>query len=118
MNVLNRAIHLNTNTSIVANGRALVAFPNEIPMQGKLNVSFFNQPNDRANYMIVGTDYNTFAVVWSCEDFNNATSDGLFNLQNSFNFISINNITLTYRSLLVAIKNLQSNHQHHNPSND
>lgn len=82
VNVLNRAIHLETNTSIMANGRALVAFPNEIPMQGKLNVSFFNQPNDRANYMIVGTDYNTFAVVWSCEDFSNATSDGSFNFQN------------------------------------
>uniref|UniRef100_A0A182ITN6 Apolipoprotein D n=1 Tax=Anopheles atroparvus TaxID=41427 RepID=A0A182ITN6_ANOAO len=49
-------------------GRAVVAFPDEVPLEAKLNVTFGPNPENgiSANYWVLGTDYDNFAVVWGC----------------------------------------------------
>lgn len=61
-------------TSIV--GWASLSFPDEEPLQGKLNVSFFGQPNNRVNYQVIDTDYITYSLVWSCYNVDEDTKDG------------------------------------------
>ncbi|XP_055602188.1 apolipoprotein D-like [Uranotaenia lowii] len=47
-------------------GRAVVAFPDEVPLQAKLNVTFDAAAEVSANYWVLDTDYDNFAVVWGC----------------------------------------------------
>ncbi|XP_058130492.1 apolipoprotein D-like [Anopheles ziemanni] len=55
-------------------GNAVIAFPDESPLEAKLNVTFgtiaFVAPDPdidiSANYWVLGTDYDSFAVVWGC----------------------------------------------------
>ncbi|EGK96848.1 AGAP013318-PA [Anopheles gambiae str. PEST] len=48
-------------------GRAVVAFPDESPLEAKLNVTFDATATDiSANYWVLGTDYDSYAVVWGC----------------------------------------------------
>lgn len=56
-----------------AHGRAYVAFPDETPIEGKLNVTFapVPVPASKANYWILDTDYSNYAVIWGCEQFGN-----------------------------------------------
>lgn len=78
--VLNSLTYLQDNSSQNVNyslqGIAVVSFPKVIPIEGKLNVSFFNQPADRSNYWILDTDYVNYSIVWSCEEFTNGTAQG------------------------------------------
>lgn len=57
-------------------GWATPSFPDEEPLQAKLNVSFFGQPNNRVNYQVVDTDYVTYSLVWSCNDVDENVKDG------------------------------------------
>uniref|UniRef100_A0A182IWD1 Lipocln_cytosolic_FA-bd_dom domain-containing protein n=1 Tax=Anopheles atroparvus TaxID=41427 RepID=A0A182IWD1_ANOAO len=36
-------------------------------LEAKLNVSFYGAPNDESNYWVLDTDYENYALVWSCE---------------------------------------------------
>ncbi|EGK96847.1 AGAP013451-PA [Anopheles gambiae str. PEST] len=65
--VSNSAYNLFNGSSINALGRAVLSFPDEEVVQGKLNVSFFGAPNDLSNYWVLDTDYETFSVVWNCQ---------------------------------------------------
>ncbi|KXJ74932.1 hypothetical protein RP20_CCG012696 [Aedes albopictus] len=47
-------------------GRAVISFPEESPLQAKLNVSFGGMPPIKSNYWVLDTDYTSFAFVWSC----------------------------------------------------
>ncbi|XP_058823273.1 apolipoprotein D-like [Topomyia yanbarensis] len=50
----------------LAIGRAVISFPDEVPLQGKLNVSFGAMPPTTSNYWVLDTDYTSFSFVWSC----------------------------------------------------
>uniref|UniRef100_A0A336LB91 Apolipoprotein D n=1 Tax=Culicoides sonorensis TaxID=179676 RepID=A0A336LB91_CULSO len=56
-------------------GWAIPSFPDEEPLQAKLNVSFFGQPNDRVNYQVLATDYRTYTLIWSCSNIDGETKD-------------------------------------------
>ncbi|XP_053671598.1 apolipoprotein D-like [Anopheles nili] len=48
-------------------GRAVIAFPDGSPLEAKLNVTFDAAPVEvSANYWVLGTDYDSYAVVWGC----------------------------------------------------
>lgn len=47
-------------------GRAVVAYPNERPVRGILNVTFPNQLEFHPNYKVLTTDYTSYSLVWSC----------------------------------------------------
>ncbi|XP_049279472.1 apolipoprotein D-like [Anopheles funestus] len=48
-------------------GRAVIAFPDESPLEAKLNVTFDAAAVDvSANYWVLATDYDNYAVVWGC----------------------------------------------------
>uniref|UniRef100_A0A1Q3FS12 Apolipoprotein D n=1 Tax=Culex tarsalis TaxID=7177 RepID=A0A1Q3FS12_CULTA len=47
-------------------GRAVLSFPDEEPLQAKLNVSFGGMPPIASNYWVLDTDYENFAFVFSC----------------------------------------------------
>lgn len=66
-------------------GRAEVAFPNQVPLPGKLNVTFFpGQPV--ANYWVLSTDYVNYAVVWSCRPLaNNRSNESAWVLSRTLN---------------------------------
>lgn len=78
--VLNSLTYLQDNSSeIVTNslqGIAVASFPTVIPLEGKFNVSFFNQPTNRSNYWVLDTDYVNYSIVWSCEELTNGTAQG------------------------------------------
>jgi apolipoprotein D and lipocalin family protein len=46
-------------------GQAVVSYPEQQPLEGKLNVTFAGEPN-RSNYWILDTDYDNYSIVWSC----------------------------------------------------
>lgn len=81
--VLNSLTYLNENITLNKNysvqGIAVLSFPQVVPIEAKLNVSFFNQPADRSNYWVLDTDYINYSIVWSCEQFNNGTAQGSLN---------------------------------------
>lgn len=78
--VLNSLTYLNENITQNVNfslqGVAVLSFPEVVPLEAKLNVSFFNQPTDRSNYWVLDTDYINYSIVWSCEQFDNGTAQG------------------------------------------
>ncbi|XP_055605082.1 uncharacterized protein LOC129753306 [Uranotaenia lowii] len=67
VSVTNSAYNLFNSSTTQLEGTAKISFPEEEYLQGKLNVSFFGRPNDRANYWVLDTDYENFSIVWSCE---------------------------------------------------
>ncbi|XP_058454141.1 apolipoprotein D-like [Malaya genurostris] len=62
------------NTSIHCSvGKALVSFPDEVPLEGKLNVTFGGPPNS-SNYWIMDTDYDNYAIIYSCKNISHSKS--------------------------------------------
>ncbi|XP_046463848.1 apolipoprotein D-like [Daphnia pulex] len=61
--VTNTGFNIITRTKQIALGSARVVEP------GKLNVYFPGSPSSQApNYLILDTDYDSYAVVWSCSN--------------------------------------------------
>lgn len=54
-------------------GKAFVSYPNESPLEGRLNVTFGGPP-DSSNYWIMDTDYDNYAVIYSCKNLSDDTS--------------------------------------------
>ncbi|XP_058455120.1 apolipoprotein D-like [Malaya genurostris] len=50
----------------VVNGQSFVSFPNESPVQGRMNISFGAMPPTSVNYWVLDTDYTSFSFVWNC----------------------------------------------------
>lgn len=48
-------------------GRAYVSFPDHVPLEGKLNVTFGGPPAN-SNYWIMDTDYDNYAIIYSCKN--------------------------------------------------
>uniref|UniRef100_A0A182NRI3 Apolipoprotein D n=1 Tax=Anopheles dirus TaxID=7168 RepID=A0A182NRI3_9DIPT len=69
ISVKNGAFSLANNTRVVADGTAVVSFPDDSTHPAKLSVAFFGAKPERSNYWVLDTDYTSFAVVWSCEPF-------------------------------------------------
>uniref|UniRef100_A0A182J5D9 Lipocalin/cytosolic fatty-acid binding domain-containing protein n=1 Tax=Anopheles atroparvus TaxID=41427 RepID=A0A182J5D9_ANOAO len=44
-----------------------LCYPDVDILEAKLNVSFYGAPNDESNYWVLDTDYENYALVWSCE---------------------------------------------------
>lgn len=48
---------------------ALLAFPDESPLRGMLNVTYYqDREATGVNYYVIATDYFQYAVGWACED--------------------------------------------------
>lgn len=56
-----------TATQFEARGVAVPSFPEDPRNPAKLSVAFFGVEPDRSNYWVIGTDYRSYALVWSCE---------------------------------------------------
>ncbi|ETN60998.1 apolipoprotein D [Anopheles darlingi] len=78
VSVSNSGYNLFNSSTTNALGRAVLSFPDEEILQGKLNVSFFGAPNDRSNYWVLETDYETYSLVWSCEPLEDERSEESF----------------------------------------
>lgn len=63
-NCCERLPNTNVHCSI---GKAVVSFPNSVPLEGKLNVTFGGPPIS-SNYWIMDTDYDNYAVIYSCKN--------------------------------------------------
>lgn len=48
-------------------GKAFVSYPDQVPLEGKLNVTFGGPPVS-SNYWIMDTDYDNYAVIYSCKN--------------------------------------------------
>lgn len=70
--VINTSIKSGKRTKI--EGAARLSFPDEVPIQGKISVSFFNKPFT-PNYFILETDYTNYVIVWNCNDLGEDESD-------------------------------------------
>lgn len=67
--VFNKAYDKAINEWSIDVGRAVVSFPDENPLRGKLNVTFgADTVPDTSNYWILHTDYTGYAVVVSCSN--------------------------------------------------
>ncbi|XP_050088551.1 apolipoprotein D-like [Anopheles aquasalis] len=78
VSVSNSGYNLFNSSTTNALGRAVLSFPDEEILQGKLNVSFFGAPNDRSNYWVLDTDYDTYSLVWSCQPLEDERSEESF----------------------------------------
>uniref|UniRef100_A0A336MYN8 Apolipoprotein D n=1 Tax=Culicoides sonorensis TaxID=179676 RepID=A0A336MYN8_CULSO len=47
-------------------GKAVLSYPNSVPLEAKLSVAFRGEPNE-SNYWILDTDYDNFAIVYFCK---------------------------------------------------
>ncbi|XP_055546322.1 apolipoprotein D-like [Wyeomyia smithii] len=47
-------------------GRSVFSFPDEVPIQGKFNVTFGAMPPILSNYWVLDTDYTSFSFIWGC----------------------------------------------------
>lgn len=63
-NCCKRLPNLEVHCSI---GKAVVSFPDAIPLEAKLNVTFGGPPNN-SNYWIMDTDYDNYAIIYSCKN--------------------------------------------------
>lgn len=58
-------------------GTAVLVDPSADPLVGKLAVAFDPKtPGTTANYWVLGTDYDNFAIVWNCYNLRNGKSAG------------------------------------------
>ena len=62
--VANYVKYVNNKTSSIQYGKAKLANPTVL--EGKLNVLFDNGSSFFSPYWVLGTDYDNFAIVWSC----------------------------------------------------
>lgn len=69
ISVKNGAFSFANNTRVVADGTAVLSFPDDTQQPGKLSVAFFGAKPDRSNYWVLDTDYTSYGVVYSCEPF-------------------------------------------------
>ncbi|XP_062557060.1 lazarillo protein-like [Armigeres subalbatus] len=51
---------------IQISSQAVLSFPDQNPLQGKLNISYGGQPATSSNYWVLDTDYTSFSFIWSC----------------------------------------------------
>ncbi|XP_035781272.1 uncharacterized protein LOC118460775 [Anopheles albimanus] len=65
--VFNSAVRLTDGLLYAVDGRAVLSYPEVEVLEAKLNVSFYGAPNDESNYWVLDTDYENYAIVWSCE---------------------------------------------------
>lgn len=63
-NCCKRLPNLEVHCSI---GKAVVSFPDAVPLEAKLNVTFGGPPNN-SNYWIMDTDYDNYAIIYSCKN--------------------------------------------------
>ncbi|XP_053680154.1 apolipoprotein D-like [Anopheles nili] len=62
------------NTTVKCSiGKAVVSFPDQFPLEGKLNVTFGGPPLN-SNYWIMDTDYDNYAVIYFCKNLSATTS--------------------------------------------
>uniref|UniRef100_A0A182YPT4 Apolipoprotein D n=1 Tax=Anopheles stephensi TaxID=30069 RepID=A0A182YPT4_ANOST len=64
--VFNTAVRLSDGLLYAVDGVALLSYPEAQVLEAKLNVSFYGTPNDESNYWVLDTDYENYALVWSC----------------------------------------------------
>lgn len=57
-------------------GYGVLSFPLANPPTGQWNQSFYGSPPDRVNYNILATDYDTFSVVWGCDNISDTEKEG------------------------------------------
>ncbi|KAG5681844.1 hypothetical protein PVAND_011252 [Polypedilum vanderplanki] len=62
----NSAFRISTEESLEDVGRAVLSFPDEIPLRAMLNVTFGGDLINRSNYWVLSTDYSDYAFVVSC----------------------------------------------------
>lgn len=68
-NIARAGKDFNTDRIFERNASALIAFPNENPLRGMLNVTYYgNSVASEVNYYIIATDYFQYAVGWACEN--------------------------------------------------
>lgn len=67
--VVNSGISFNGTEDIFVEvrGVAVPSYPEDARNPAQLSVAFFGMEPDRSNYWILGTDYRSFSLVWSCE---------------------------------------------------
>uniref|UniRef100_A0AAG5CZY5 Apolipoprotein D n=1 Tax=Anopheles atroparvus TaxID=41427 RepID=A0AAG5CZY5_ANOAO len=65
--VFNSAVRLTDGLLYAVDGKAVLSYPDVDMLEAKLNVSFYGAPNDESNYWVLDTDYDNYALVWSCE---------------------------------------------------
>jgi apolipoprotein D and lipocalin family protein len=65
--VLNSMLVLPNTERESVEGLAVVSFPEAVPLEGKLNVTFGGAPAF-SNYWVLDTDYTNYSVVWTCID--------------------------------------------------
>merc|ERR1711997_1252938 len=73
INIVNRAISTLNGAKQVAKGNAVLADPLNPYVPGELIVNFDSQPAftraSSANYNVIDTDYETFSIVYSCNNY-------------------------------------------------
>lgn len=67
--VVNSGLLFNGNnaTFMEARGVAVPSFPEDERVPAKLSVAFFGIEPDRSNYWVLGSDYHSYSLVYSCE---------------------------------------------------
>lgn len=63
----------NNATSFEMRGVAVPSFPEDSRNPAQLSVAFFGAEPDRSNYWVLGTDYHSYSLVWSCEQLTSNT---------------------------------------------
>ncbi|CRK98734.1 CLUMA_CG012145, isoform A [Clunio marinus] len=66
--VLNCCKYLANTTLHCTNGAAKASEPDHVPLEGKLNVAFFNRPANVSNYWVLSTDYDNYSIVYYCKN--------------------------------------------------
>lgn len=76
ISVHNRGVLLGVEpVAFDAVGVAVRSFPDDDTFAAKLSVAFFGQEPTRSNYWVLGTDYESFSLVWSCDERDDGTRE-------------------------------------------
>lgn len=74
-NIRRTGFVLETQSIFTREADAFLAFPDEQPRRGILNVTYYaDRVADNSNYFVLGTDYYQYVVGWGCEDLEDGTS--------------------------------------------